>query len=102
MSKKNKKMADFDLAIEGAEMEAPIETPIESNSEYLTEVKIPVGMVVARIPASSKAIVSYNTPEPFLAAGFELVAPEDIANLDNSAYVMAKITGSGGCATCGK
>lgn len=102
MKQKNKRMADFDLAIEGAEIETPIETPIEGNSDYLTEVKIPVGMVVARIPASSKAIVSYNTPEPFLAAGFELVSPEDIANLDNAAYVIAKITGSGGCVSCGK
>ncbi len=102
--KKYKKMADFDLAIESA----PEVEPVKEQAEYTTLTAIPRNMGVARLVGSSKAIIIYGdfkleqNVKSLQDAGFELVAPEDVAKLDNAAYVIAKITGSGGCATCGK
>lgn len=102
--KKYKKMADFELAIESA----PEIEPTAKEVEYTTLTAIPANMAVIRLVGSSKALVVYGNfkleqnLKSLQEAGFELVAPEDVAKLDNAAYVIAKITGSGGCATCGK
>ena len=102
--KKYKKMADFDLTIESA----PEVEPAKEQAQYTTITAIPVNMAVIRLVGSSKALVIYGNfkleqnVKSLQDAGFELVAPEDVAKLDNAAYVIAKITGSGGCATCGK
>ncbi len=102
--KKYKKMADFDLTIESA----PEVEPAKEHAQYTTLTAIPVNMAVIRLVGSSKALVTYGNfkleqnVKSLQEAGFELVAPEDVAKLDNAAYVIAKITGSGGCATCGK
>ena len=102
--KKNKKMSDFELAIESA----PEIEPTEKEVEYTTLTAIPANMAVIRLVGSSKALITYGNfkleqnVKSLQEAGFELVAPEDVAKLDNAAYVIAKITGSGGCATCGK
>jgi len=104
MKQKNKRMADFDLAIESA----PEVAPVKEQAEYTSLVSIPANMAVIRLVGSSKALVIYGdfkleqNVKSLQEAGFELVAPEDVAKLDNAAYVIAKITGSGGCATCGK
>lgn len=102
--KKYKKMADFDLAIESA----PEEQPEKVAEQYTTLTAIPANMAVIRLVGSSKALVIYGNfkleqnLKSLQESGFELVASEDIVNLDNAAYVIARITGSGGCATCGK
>ena len=102
--KKYKKMADFDLTIESA----PEVEPAKEQAQYTTLTAIPVNMAVIRLVGSSKALVTYGNfkleqnVKSLQESGFEIVAPEDVAKLDNAAYVIAKITGSGGCATCGK
>ena len=102
--KKYKKMADFDLAIESA----PEEQTEKAAEQYTTLTAIPANMAVIRLVGSSKALVIYGNMKleenlkQLKESGFELVAPEDVAKLDNAAYVIAKITGSGGCVSCGK
>ena len=102
--KKYKKMADFDLTIESA----PEVEPAKEQAQYTTLTAIPANMAVIRLVGSSKALVAYGNfkleenVKSLQEAGFELVSPEDVAKLDNPAYVISKITGSGGCATCGK
>jgi len=102
--KKNKRMADFDLAIESAPEVEPVKEPVK----YTTLTAIPTNMAVIRLVGSSKALVLYGNfkleenIKSLTESGFELVAPEDVAKLDNANYVISKITGSGGCVSCGK
>lgn len=97
-------MTDFDLAIESA----PEVEPAKEQAEYTTLTAIPANMAVIRLVGSSKALVTYGNfkleqnVKSLQEAGFELVSPEDIANLDNASYVIARITGLGGCISCGK